>query len=170
MKTFEEKWTAWLDGELKEPELAAFEAALPDRAAAEAERQQARQLGGLLREHLAAAPMQNADFFSHQVHNRIAAAAPSAKPARTFAGWWSFGRVAWTGAAVAAALTLTSLFLFREQPAADQSGYLSQILSARVDHDTNPDATVTIFQAKDEKATVLWVEGLESLPSEYAAR
>ena len=29
MKTFEEKWTAWLDGQLSGPELSEFEAALP---------------------------------------------------------------------------------------------------------------------------------------------
>ena len=34
MKTFEEKWTAWIDGELRGQELAEFEASLPDRAAA----------------------------------------------------------------------------------------------------------------------------------------
>ena len=34
MKTFEEKWTAWIDGELTGAELAAFEASLPDKAAA----------------------------------------------------------------------------------------------------------------------------------------
>ena len=38
MKTFEEKWTAWLDGELSGQERAEFEASLPDRAAAEAEK------------------------------------------------------------------------------------------------------------------------------------
>jgi anti-sigma factor RsiW len=36
MKTFEEKWTAWVDGELTEAESAEFEASLDDRAAAEA--------------------------------------------------------------------------------------------------------------------------------------
>ncbi len=35
MKTFEEKWTAWLDDELSGNELAEFEASLPDKAAAE---------------------------------------------------------------------------------------------------------------------------------------
>ena len=39
MKTFEENWTAWLDGELTGDELAEFEASLPDKAAAEAEKQ-----------------------------------------------------------------------------------------------------------------------------------
>ena len=38
MKTFEEKWTAWIDGELTGDELAEFEASLPDQAAAEAEK------------------------------------------------------------------------------------------------------------------------------------
>ena len=38
MKTFEEKWTAWIDGELAGDELAQFEASLPDRATAEAEK------------------------------------------------------------------------------------------------------------------------------------
>ena len=33
MKTFEEKWTAWLDGRLSDKELAEFEASLPDKAA-----------------------------------------------------------------------------------------------------------------------------------------
>jgi hypothetical protein len=34
----------------------------------------------------------------------------------------------------------------------------------------SPDATIAIFESKDEKATVVWVEGLQSLPSEYAAK
>ena len=42
MKTFEEKWTAWLDGQLSDRELAQFEASLPDKAAAEAEKADAR--------------------------------------------------------------------------------------------------------------------------------
>ena len=49
MKTFEEEWTAWLDDQLTGSELAEFEAALPDRTAAEAEKQAARKLGLLLK-------------------------------------------------------------------------------------------------------------------------
>ena len=40
MKTFEEKWTAWLDGQLSGQELADFEASLPDKTAAELEKQE----------------------------------------------------------------------------------------------------------------------------------
>ena len=44
MKTFEEKWTAWIDGDLTGHELAEFEASLPDLAAAEAEKRDAQKL------------------------------------------------------------------------------------------------------------------------------
>ena len=37
MKTFEEKWTAWIDDQLTGRELDEFEASLPDKAAAQAE-------------------------------------------------------------------------------------------------------------------------------------
>jgi len=37
MKTFEEKWTAWLDDQLTGKELEDFEASLPDKEAAETE-------------------------------------------------------------------------------------------------------------------------------------
>ena len=35
MKTFEEKWTAWIDDQLTGRELEEFETSLPDKAAAE---------------------------------------------------------------------------------------------------------------------------------------
>jgi hypothetical protein len=41
MKTFEEKWTAWIDDQLTGRELEEFLASLPDRTAAEAEKQSA---------------------------------------------------------------------------------------------------------------------------------
>ena len=41
MKTFEEKWTAWLDRELSEKDRIEFEASLPDKAAAEEEKRPA---------------------------------------------------------------------------------------------------------------------------------
>ena len=58
----------------------------------------------------------------------------------------------------------------REKPAPDQSQYLSQILNAKVDPNVSPYATVSIFQTKQDRVTVLWVDGLKSLPPEYAAK
>ena len=72
MKTFEEKWTAWVDDELSEAERAEFEASLDDPAAALAEKNQARKLGTLLKEELRAPAMGNEEFFHHQLRSRIA--------------------------------------------------------------------------------------------------
>lgn len=62
MKTFEEKWTAWLDDQLSGRELSEFEALLPDKAAAEAEKAEAKKLGELLKRELAAHPLKNEEF------------------------------------------------------------------------------------------------------------
>jgi hypothetical protein len=47
---------------------------------------------------------------------------------------------------------------------------LTQILNARVDPNVSPYATVSIFQTKQDRVTVLWVDGLKSLPPEYATK
>ena len=80
MKTFEEKWTAWIDDELSDAERVEFEASLEDRTAALAEKNQAQKLGALLKEELRAPAMGNEEFFHHQLRNRIAAESPSAEP------------------------------------------------------------------------------------------
>src|SRR5207237_9822587 len=72
MKTFEEKWTAWLDGQLSGKELAEFEASLPDKAAAEAEKRDVKKLGVLLKRELGAGVLRNEEFFSHQLRERVA--------------------------------------------------------------------------------------------------
>ena len=173
MKTFEEKWTAWVDDELSDAERAEFEASLDDRAAALAEKNQARKLGALLKEELGAPAMGNEEFFHHQLRGRIAAesasSGPPALPAES-KGWWTIRRLLWTGATSLAVFAICTFFVMREQPAPDQSQYLTQILNARVDPGANPNATVSIFQTKQDRVTVLWVDGLKSLPSDYAAK
>ena len=176
MKTFEEKWTAWVDGQLTGEELAEFEASLPDLSAARLEKQEAQQLGGLLRQELLGGrAMTNEEFFSHQLREEIArdlrAAAPQSAPAPVRESWWSIGRVVWTGAASLAVLALTTFYMTRDDNVGGQSGYLTQIINARItDPAASPDATITPFESKDGKVTVLWVDGLQSLPSEYAAK
>lgn len=171
MKTFEEKWTAWLDGELTGSELAAFEATLPDRAAAEAEKREANKLGSFLREQLPARPMGNEEFFHHQLRQRIAAEAEttdSPEDAGSRPVLWPIGRLAWAGAMFLAIFCLCTFFIVREKTPTDQSQYLTQILNWRVDPAVSPDATISMFETKEDKVTVLWVDGLQSLPSEYA--
>jgi anti-sigma factor RsiW len=173
MKTFEEKWTAWVDGELAGSELAEFEAALPDRAAAEAEKRDALKLRTFLKEHLHCRAMGNEEFFSHQLRERIAEDEGGSRvreSAGTGRAWWPIGRLAWVGATAVAIFSVFAFFVMRETPQADQSQYLSQILNARVDPVVSPNATITMFESKEDRVTVLWVDGLQSLPSEYASK
>lgn len=173
MKTLEENWTAWLDGEMSENERVAFEATLEDRAAAEAEKADAQKLGRFLKQQLQTRPMGNEEFFHHQLRQRIEqeSAAPVARatPARR-ENWWSIRRLVWLGATSLAIFAVCTFLVMRQTPAPNQSQYLTQILNARVDPGVNPDATVSIFQTQDDRVTVLWVDGLKSLPSEYAAK
>src|ERR1039457_2765505 len=100
MKTFEEKWTAWLDGLLSGTDLAEFEASLPDKAAAEAEKRDAKKLGALLKEQLGGRVLSNEEFFSHQLSEKIAreSAAPSGGDAEEGSTWWTIRRLFWGGA------------------------------------------------------------------------
>jgi hypothetical protein len=172
MKTFEEKWTAWVDGELAGRELVEFEASLPDLAAAEAEKRDAQELGTFLKEHLPCLAMGNEEFFHHQLREKIASdtAVPTSPSAGGDRGWWPIGRLVWVGATALAMFAAMTFFVIREQPATDQSQYLSQILNARVDPAVSPNATITMFESKEDKVTILWVEGLQSLPSEFASK
>jgi hypothetical protein len=52
----------------------------------------------------------------------------------------------------------------------EQSDYLTQILNMRVDPAVSPNATISKFETKEDRVTVIWTEGLQSLPSDYAAK
>jgi anti-sigma factor RsiW len=171
MKTFEEKWTAWLDGQLSGKELAEFEASLPDLEAAEAEKRDALRLGAFLKEQLAAQALSNEEFFSHQLHQRIAHEREDRSRDRGTSTWWTIPRLVWSGAAALALFVITTVVLMSQHQPGEQSEYLTQILNSRVDPAANPNATVYIFESKnDNKVTVLWTEGLQSLPADYAAK
>jgi len=175
MKTFEEKWTAWVDGELRGRELAEFEASLPDKTAAEAERTAVKKLGVLLRRELGAPALSNEEFFSHQLRERIARENAGqtrrfgAETARGF-DWLPVRRLLWAGSVSIAIFLALAVFIMRDKNPSGQSQYLTQILNARVDPVVSPNATISMFQTKDQRVTVLWTEGLQSLPADYAAK
>jgi hypothetical protein len=175
MKTFEEKWTAWLDGQLSGRELAEFEASLPDKAAAEAEKAGAKKLGELLKRELSARTLTNEEFFSHQLREAIAQ--QSGRPDRASDGrriktstWWTVPRLLWTGTVSLAVFLVCTILVMHEKSPTEESQYLTQILNARVDPVVSPNATVSIFEVKQDRVTVLWTEGLQSLPADYAAK
>src|SRR5213592_1260509 len=172
MRTFEEKWTAWLDGKLSGRELTEFEASLPDKAAAEAEKADAKKLGALLRREIGAHDMPNEEFFSYQLRERIVG--ESARPSREGVGevspWWTIPRLLWTGTASLAVFLVFAIFVMRDKNPTEQSQYLTQILNARVDPIVSPNATISMFEAREDRVTVLWTEGLQSLPADYATK
>jgi len=170
MKTFEEKWTAWIDDQLTGRELEEFLASLPDKAAAEAEKQSAKQLGSFLRGQAVA--LGNADFFSHQLRERLDRESTSARSehAQEQTGWWTIRRLLWGGIASLAIFALCAVVVFREKTPPSQSQYLTEILTYRVDPTVSPNATISMFQKKEDHVTVLWVDGLQSLPAEYATK
>ena len=177
MKTFEENLNAWLEGRLNEKEVADFEATLPQISAAELEQQQPEtsKLSSLLKQHIVPPALTNEDFFNHQLRTQIEseerAAAPVLTESKVRETWWSIGRLVWTGAASLAIFAACTFFVWKGDDAGGQSAYLTQIINARIiDPDASPDATITMFESKQEKATVLWIDGLQSLPSEFAAR
>jgi hypothetical protein len=172
MKTFEEKWTAWLDGRLSGRELIEFESSLPDLAAAEAEKRDARKLGAFLKKELRAQALTNEEFFSHQLRERIVRETEDQFRDRgTTSTWWTVPRLVWSGATALALFLVATFVLMNQHNPGEQSEYLTQILNSRVDPVVNPNATVSIFESKNRnKVTVLWTEGLQSLPADYAAK
>jgi hypothetical protein len=174
MKTFEEKWTAWLDDQLRGRELSEFEASLPDKAAAKAEKTEAKKLGELLKRELSAKSLANEEFFSCQLREKITR--ESRKPARAgdrqtaTSRSWTIPRLLWAGVASLAIFLIFTVAVMQEKNPAEESQYLTQILNARVDPVVSPNATVSIFEMKQDRVTVLWTEGLQSLPADYAAK
>jgi len=175
MKRFEEKWTAWLDDQLSGRELAEFEASLPDKAAAEAEKTEATKLRKLLKSEIGVQTLNNAEFFSHQLRERIAresggASRVSGVRRMESSTWWTIPRLLWTGTVSIAVFLVCTVLVMHDKSPSEESQYLTQILNARVDPIVSPNATVSIFEVKQDRVTVLWTEGLQSLPADYAAK
>jgi anti-sigma factor RsiW len=170
MKTFEEKWTAWLDGQLGGRELSEFEASLPDKAAAEAEKADAMKLRALLKRELGAPELTNEQFFNHELRGKILRESRAPSGEREPRTWWTIPRLLWTGTASLAVFLIFTVFVVRDKNPAQESPYLTQILNARVDPVVSPNATVSMFEAKQDRVTIVWTEGLQSLPADYAAK
>src|SRR6476646_780346 len=174
MKAFEEKWTAWLDDQLSGRELSEFETSLPDKAAAQAEKAEAKKLGELLKRELSAHPLKNEEFFSHQLRERIVQESGEQRGERArrspTSSWWTIPRLLCAGTASLAVFLICTVLVMHQERPAEESQYLTQILNARVDPVVSPNGTVSIFEVKQDRVTVLWTEGLQTLPADYAAK
>lgn len=172
MKAFEEQFTAWVDGKMTGEELAAFERALAAHPDARADHAATKKLGEFLRNHPAAPPLANPDFFNLQLLQRIEAGQPKAPTGSTRerAPWfWPLSRLAWAGAAC----LLVSFALFRAWipvgTPATQSGtpYFAQVIESWPADDSI--SATTVYNPEDN-VTVLWIDGLEHVPANYAVQ
>ncbi|MBV9490012.1 MAG: hypothetical protein JO069_09855 [Verrucomicrobia bacterium] len=158
MKTFEERYTAWVDGLLPEPEKEAFEREYPDLAG---ECEQMGALRGLLREQLRAPQLAHPEFFNSELLRQIEREQAAAGASRTRRTWLGWPRLAWAGvglgsAAVAAVLALTFV---PHKNTTDQGDYVAEVLKAQT---SDPSVKATVDAKKD--VTIIKLDGLEKVP------
>jgi anti-sigma factor RsiW len=166
MKTFEERFAAWVDGRLTGPELAAFERELESHPEALAETEADIELGALLRAYISAPPLQNPDFFNLQLLREIESSQPSAPLPRARPSFWSLPRMAFSGICL---LLLSTLLYFAAVPntrreVRQNQQYVSNILNA---HSDDPNITATSFHSKEDDVNVVWLDGLGEIPPDH---
>ncbi|MHA3773867.1 hypothetical protein ACXR0O_20220 [Verrucomicrobiota bacterium sgz303538] len=171
MKTFEERYTAWIDGRLAGTELETFEKELEDRSLAEADKLEAQHLGDLLRRHGAAPAITNPDFFNHQLMARIRAEQPKqmAGSSRSFFTWplMRFASAGLFGIAIGWMLATAFNTGPVKPPTVAKKGqpaYVAQVMETRTD---DPNVSASVVHSEQDNVTVLWLDGLEYLPASY---
>jgi anti-sigma factor RsiW len=165
MKTFEERFTAWVDGRLAGEELAAFEKELDAHPDAAAEREAALKLRGFLREHPTAPALSNPDFFNLQLQQRIAAESPRThEPALRTWSFWTLPRLAFTGALSLLIAGVLFKTLIPPSVTYDTTPYFAQVVEA---WPADPGISASTVYSPKDNVTVLWLDGLEPIPAAY---
>ena len=167
MKTFEEQFTAWVDGKLEGPELTEFEKQLAEHPEATAEKEEALRLREFLRAHPTAPRLSNPDFFNHQLMRQIEADLPNPAKKKPVASFWAFGRLAWAGA-VCLALGIAIYKTSVPTPARSvpKSEYFAQVVEA---WPSQPNISATTVYNPEDNVTVVWLDGLEYIPATVAS-
>ena len=156
MKTFEERYTAWIDGRLEGTSLGAFEQELARRAAAaeaQADKADAGRLRLLLRANLQAPVLTNAEFFSLQIRERIeaergASRRPQLAPeASSWLAWFTGPVTRLVGLGAAALFVAGALYYGMMPPHAGMSGAMAARTRPGVRHAVSLEAPVAIAAA-----------------------
>jgi anti-sigma factor RsiW len=155
MKTFEEKFTAWLDGELSPEEAGSF---LKDHPSIEKEKADFLTLKHLLRQGLEPRVLENADFFNAQIMAQIGR--HSAPRRSLHKGWLGLPRIAWVGLCAWGVGCAMFVALIPHGDLSDpRSGYVADVLKTKT-HE--PGVKATVDNQKD--MTIIKLEGLQKLP------
>lgn len=170
MKTFEERYTAWIDGQLSGEALAAFEKELAAHPEANEDRAAARKLGDLLRSNPSAPSLSNADFFNLQLQQRIEAEKPRASRAEPARGGGSFflpiSRLIWAGAACLAIAGLLYKSIIPVPVVPEPSNYFAQVVET---WPSDPSIYASTVYNPQDNVTVLWLDGLDYMPGDQLA-
>ena len=156
MKTFEEKFTAWLDGQLGSEEVRSFENEHPS---IQQERTEFLKLKNLLRESLLRPELENPEFFNAQIMEQIRRETDggSRSSRRLLLG---LPRLAWGGIC---ALSVGFALFFTMIPRGDLSDprakYVADALKTRT---ADPKVKATVENQKN--ISVVKLKGLDKLP------
>jgi len=155
MKNFEERYTAWLDGEMDDREREEFEAALDADSHQEAVEWQ--RLRGLLREAVQPAPMPHADFVNSQVLASIRREFPAQPESRPARGWLPVRWLAAAGVFLLALAAGLSFLVLPQREIGAPGGRDSVALDTKFG--------AVAFAAPGGKGTVLWVNDAGYIPA-----
>jgi hypothetical protein len=170
--SFEETYTLWLDGQLSPADAEAFEKQMRERGLDPvAERASGRKLHRLLHENSPAPMMKHTDFFNRQLMYRIEqeqreGTRPEAAQAN-FWRWLAFPKIAWAGIAcllIAGVMYKTMIPTTGPSPL-EQSTYFATVVDSRT---FDPTVSANTVYNPQDNLTVLWIDGLDYLPADYA--
>jgi anti-sigma factor RsiW len=157
MKTFEERYTAYLDGLLSESEAAIFEQEQPALAVQKANWQ---KLQRVLRENLGSIELTNVDFFNSQLLQQITAVPARNRPLVT--GWFGVPWLAWGGfGAITAGIVLFITLIPHGDLSDPGSGYVAEVLKT-----TTIDPKVSATVESQKGITIIKLEGVEKVPAD----
>jgi len=155
MKTFEEKFTAWIDGELGAEESRSFE---NDHPSIRQEKVEFRKLKDLLKQGFAPRVLENSDFFNAEIMAQISR---ESAPRRTLRkGWFGLPRIAWGGLGALSIGLAAFVALIPHGDLSDPgSGYVAEVLKSKT---PGPNVKTTVENKKD--LPVIKLERLQKLP------
>jgi hypothetical protein len=170
--SFEETYTLWLDGQLSLADAATFEKQMRERGLdPAAERAGGEKLHRLLSANSPAPEMKHPDFFNRQLLYRIeqeqrAEAKPEAAPAG-FWRWLAFPKIAWAGVAclLIAGAMFKTMIPTNVPSSREKSPYFATVVDSRT---FDPTVSANTVYNPQDNITVLWIDGLDYLPADYA--